>query len=142
MQVLRTGLAALVEPDLIEPGKPVVFTSQDAEVQNDASLVGEDVDIRRPSMAEQTDLYPLARLQVAYPGKLRSDEQVSVVTFVRHRDGKKPPGPAANHVDGDEPPAYEAAQQRRAQQPSDYDVDHALERQLLCAHGSGHLVHG
>ena len=64
------------------------------------------------------------------------------MTCVRHRDGKKPPGPTANHVDGDEPLAYEAAQQRGAQQPSDYDVDHALKRQRLCAHGSGRLVHG
>ncbi len=66
MQVLRTGLAALAEPDPVEPGKPVVVTSQDAEVLNDASLVSEDVGIRWPSMAEQTDLYPLARLQAGY----------------------------------------------------------------------------
>ena len=66
VQVLRTGLAALVEPDLVEPGKPVVVTSQDAEVLNDASLVSEDVDVSRPSMAEQSGSatrWPVCRLR-------------------------------------------------------------------------------
>lgn len=56
MEVVRAGIATLVEVDPVELRELVVVTGHHCEVLNDAGLVSQDLNVRGPPLPEQTDL--------------------------------------------------------------------------------------
>jgi len=131
VQVLRVGVALGVEPDLVEAGELPVVTAHGGVQAGDVRLVLVDLDIGLPPPPLEADLHRLPGPQVPAPAERRPDQQVVSVAGVGHRDGEAPPRLAAHDVERDQPAAYGAGQQRRAQQPAHDAVGQSLQRQGL-----------
>jgi hypothetical protein len=73
VEVVRAGLAVLVEPDFVELGELMIVTGHHCEVLDHSRLVGHHLNICGSPLAEETNLDWFAGAQVACPGKLCAD---------------------------------------------------------------------
>ena len=121
--------AGLVEADLVELGEVVVVARHDGVVLRNAGFVGEDFDIRRSSLALESDFDGLASAEVAPPCERRTDQQYPVVAGVGDWDGVVPPGLATDDVHRDQAIAHDPAHQRRPQESPDHPVHQPLHSQ-------------
>jgi hypothetical protein len=74
VKVLGSGLAVVIEADLVELGELVVVTNHQPQMLDDAAFVSQDPDVCGSQPADQTDLHWFTASQIAHPGELAAHE--------------------------------------------------------------------